>query len=219
MISKVKHYYEVYGLKIKSDIELPELIKSDGLDYEINIFVGNTPNDVLKSIEQGRNLYLDYKKIWFNIKLVGTYLIYNGNTIVVDRCANSDVEDVKAYLLGSALGLMLFQRNTLAIHGGTVVINNKTLTLVGDSGSGKSTLTTALRLNKHLFMADDVSVINDSLMVNSSYPQQKLCKDTMLKLGYKLSEFKKIDDDREKYKVPVGRENFVSKPIKNGGNL
>ncbi|CUU46373.1 hypothetical protein [Clostridium beijerinckii] len=216
MSSKVEHYYEVYGLKIKSDIELPELIKSDGLDYEINICVGNTPNDVLKSIEQGRNLYLDYKKIWFNIKSVGTYLIYNGNTIVVDRCANSEAEDVKAYLLGSALGLMLFQRNTLAIHGGTVVINNKTLTLVGDSGSGKSTLTTALRLHKHLFMADDVSVVNDNLMVNSSYPQQKLCKDTMLKLGYKLSEFKKIDDDREKYKVPVVRENFVSEPIKMG---
>ncbi|NSB16570.1 hypothetical protein [Clostridium beijerinckii] len=217
MISKdIEYYYEVYGLKIKSDIELPELTQSNGLDYEINICIGNTPIDVLKSIEQGRNLYLDYKEIWFNIKSVGTYLIYDGNTIVIDKYINSDIEDVKAYLLGSALGLILFQRNTLAIHGGTVVINNRTLTIVGDSGTGKSTLTTALRLHKHLFMADDVSVISDNLMINSSYPQQKLCKDTMLKLGYKLSEFKRIDDDREKYKIPVVREEFISEPVKMG---
>ncbi|WP_026889088.1 hypothetical protein [Clostridium beijerinckii] len=217
MISKdIEYYYEVYGLKIKSDIELPELTQSNGLDYEINICIGNTPIDVLKSIEQGRNLYLDYKEIWFNIKSVGTYLIYDGNTIVIDKYINSDIEDVKAYLLGSALGLILFQRNTLAIHGGTVVINNRTLTIVGDSGTGKSTLTTALRLHKYLFMADDVSVISDNLMINSSYPQQKLCKDTMLKLGYKLSEFKRIDDDREKYKIPVVREEFISEPVKMG---
>lgn len=135
---------------------------------------------------------------------------------MIDKYINSDIEDVKAYLLGSALGLILFQRNTLAIHGGTVVINNRTLTIVGDSGTGKSTLTTALRLHKHLFMADDVSVISDNLMINSSYPQQKLCKDTMLKLGYKLSEFKRIDDDREKYKIPVVREEFISEPVKMG---
>lgn len=35
MISKdIEYYYEVYGLKIKSDIELPELTQSNGLDYE-----------------------------------------------------------------------------------------------------------------------------------------------------------------------------------------
>lgn len=216
MVSKdIKYYYEVYGLKIKSDIKLPELVESNDANYEINICIGITPIDVLKSIEQGRNLYINCEEIWFNIKSVGTYLIYNGNTIVVDKDIDADIEDVKAYLLGSALGMILFQRNTLAIHGGTVVINNKTLTIVGDSGAGKSTLTTALRLHKYLFMADDVSVINDNLMINSSYPQQKLCKDTMLKLGYELSKFKKIDDDREKYKIPV-KEDFISKPVKMG---
>ena len=216
MVSKdIKYYYDVYGLKIKSDIELPELIESNDVNYEINICIGIAPSNVVKSIEQGRNLYLNCKEIWFNIKSIGTYLIYNGNTIVVDKDANAGIEDVKTYLLGSALGMILFQRNTLAIHGGTIVINNKTLTIVGESGAGKSTLTTALRLNKYLFMADDVSVINDNLMINSSYPQQKLCKDTMLKLGYELNQFKKIDDDREKYKIPL-KEDFISKPVKMG---
>lgn len=211
----IKYYYEAYGLKIKSVIELPELIQSNDSNYEINICIGTTPSDVLRSIEQGRNLYINYEEIWFNIRSVGTYFIYNGNTIIVDKNINADIEDVKAYLLGSALGMILFQRNTLAIHGGTVVINNKTLTIVGDSGAGKSTLTTALRLHKYLFMADDVSVIDDNLMVNSSYPQQKLCKDAMLKLGYELSKYKKIDDDREKYKIPI-KEEFISKPVKMG---
>lgn len=216
MASKnIKYYYDVYGLKIKSDIELPELLKSNDVNYEINICTGITPINIVKSIEQGRNLYLNCKEIWFNIKSVGTYMLYNGNTILVDKDAKADIEDVKAYLLGSALGMILFQRNTLAIHGGTIVINNKTLTIVGESGAGKSTLTTALRLNKYLFMADDVSVINDNLMINSSYPQQKLCKDTMLKLGYELNQFKKIDDDREKYKIPL-KEDFISKPVKMG---
>jgi hypothetical protein len=216
MISNdIKYYYEVYGLKIKSDIELPELLKSNDANYEINICTGIAPIKVLKNIEQGRNIYLNCKEIWFNIKAVGTYLIYNGNTVVVDKNINADIEDVKAYLLGSALGMLLFQRNTLAIHGGTIVINDKTLTIVGDSGAGKSTLTAALRLKKYLFMADDVSVVNDNLMINSSYPQQKLCEDTMLKLGYKLKQFKKINNDREKYNILV-KEDFISKPVKMG---
>ncbi|OOM09345.1 hypothetical protein [Clostridium saccharobutylicum] len=218
MISKdIKYYYKVYGLKIKSDIEFPELLESNDVNYEINICIGITPSNVLDSIKQGRNLYLssNCKEIWFNIKSVGTYLIYNGNTIVVDKNANADIEDLKAYLLGTALGMVLFQRNTLAIHGGTIVVNNKTLTIVGYSGVGKSTLTTALRLNKYLFMADDISTINDNFTINSSYPQQKLCKDTMLRLGYELNKFKKIDDDREKYKIPV-RKDFISKPVKMG---
>lgn len=216
MISKdIEYYYEVYGLKIKTDFEIPELLKSNDVNYEINICTGITPINVLKSIEQGINIYLNYKEIWFNIKYVGTFLIYNGNTIIVDKDKNADIEDIKAYLLGTALGMILFQRNTLAIHGGTIVINNKTLTIIGEPGAGKSTLTTALRLNNHLFMADDVSVINDNFMMNSSYPQQKLCKDTMLKLGYSLNQFKKIDDDREKYKIPV-KEDFVSRPVKIG---
>lgn len=211
----IEYYYKVYGLKIKSDIEMPELLKSNDVNYEINICTGIASGGVLKSIEQGKNVYINYKEIWFNIKSVGTFLIYNGNTIVVDKDENADIEDVKAYLLGSAFGMILFQRDTLAIHGGTIVINNKTLTIIGDQGTGKSTLTTALRLNKYLFMADDVSVINDNFMMNPSYPQQKLCKDTMLKLGYRLNQFKKIDDDREKYKVPV-KEDFISKPVTMG---
>lgn len=217
MTDEINHYYEVYGLKIKSYIELPELLKSNDVNYEINICRGITPINILNSIEQGRNLYLSLncKEIWFNIRSIGTYLIYNGNNIVVDKDIDANLEDVKAYLLGSALGMILFQRNTLAIHGGTTVINNKTLTIVGDSGSGKSTLTAALRLKKYLFVADDVSVINDNLMINLSYPQQKLCKDTMLKLGYDINKFKKIDDDREKYKIPV-KKDFVYEPVRMG---
>lgn len=207
-----KYYYKLYGINIESQIELKELIKSNKSENDVKISYGNVPNDVIVLMEQGCRGYCTEKIMWFEVENVAVYYVSNGNNIIVQAYKNCSIYDIKTYLLGTALGMLMIQRNSVAIHGGTIVVDNKAITIVGDTGAGKSTLTSGLRIKGYPFMADDVSVLSES-MVNFSYPQQKLCKDAMKSFGYDLNDYTMIDDDREKYVVPV-KDNFIMKPMK-----
>lgn len=203
-----KFYYKLYGLNIESEVECKELIKSEKTDDDIKIYFGKAPEDVYDLIKQGYIVHSTEKIMWLYVEDVAIYYVFDGENIVIDKQQdNVDEYDLKAYLLGTALGMILIQRNLIAIHGGTILVDNKAITIVGDSGAGKSTLTSALRLKGYPFMADDVSVLSGN-KVNFSYPQQKLCKDTVEKLGYNTDDYNMIDDDREKYAIPV-RDNFI----------
>ena len=203
-----KFYYKLYGLNIESEVECNELIKSEKSNDDIKISFGKVPENIKKLIKKDWFGYTTDKIMWLYIEDVAIYYIFNGTNIIIEKQQdNVDMYDIKAYLLGTALGIILIQRNSIAIHGGTILIDNKAITIVGDSGAGKSTLTSALRIKGYPFMADDVSVLSDN-KVNFSYPQQKLCRDAMKKLGYDIKNYNMIDDDREKFAIPV-KDNFI----------
>lgn len=153
--------------------------------------------------------------MWFHIKDLATYHIYNGDTIIVDPCENADQQLIKVYILGSVLGMVLLQKNIVAIHGGSIVMNNKGCVFTGDKGAGKSTLTTALRLKGYKFISDDVASINigDINTINPGFAYQKLCDDAMVKLGYDTSKFEPFRSDFNiKYIVPA-LDSFVDKEV------
>lgn len=203
-----KFYYKLYGLNIESEVECKELIKSEKSDDDIKVYFGKAPDEVYDLIKQGCIGYSTENIMWMYVKDIAIYYVFDGKNIIIEKQQNNvDVKDIKAYLLGTALGMILIQRNIIAIHGGTILVDNKAITIVGDCGAGKSTLSSALRIKGYPFMADDVSVLTGN-KVNFSYPQQKLCKDAMKKLGYNLKNYNMIDDDREKYAIPV-KDNFV----------
>ena len=99
----------------------------------------------------------------------------------------------------------MIQRDIVAIHGGTIVIDNKAIILTGNRGAGKSTLTTGLRLKGYPFISDDVAAIEikDNIpMVKHGFPYQKLCSSAMDKLGYdKEKYFSFMSDTEIKYLV------------------
>lgn len=204
-----KFYYKLYGLNIESEIECPELIKSKKSNDDIKIIFGKVPDSVFELMNQGCNGYCTQKIMWFNICNVAIYYVYEGKQIIIQTYDDACDYKVKAFLLGTALGMLLIQRNIIAIHGGTVLVGNKAITIVGDSGAGKSTLVSALRIKGYPFMADDVSTLYHN-MVNFSYPIQKLCKDTMINFGYDLNKYEMISIEREKYIIPIDK-NFVDK--------
>jgi hypothetical protein len=219
---KNKFAYKIYGLYIESEITTPELLTANTEEYnnpDIIISYGIMPENIKQTIHKGITHRFEKKEMWFSIKGVATYYIYNGSTIIVEPYENGNKEHVKAFLLGSAFGLLLIQRNTIAIHGGSIVINGQVLVFTGESGAGKSTLTAALREKGYSFLADDVSVIGQGkdgvLVVNPGYPQQKLCKDTMEKIGYSTSEFTRINDDRDKYAIPIAND-FIEESVSFG---
>lgn len=206
---KKTYIYRVYGLNIESDIIMPALIPIINTEHTIDVTIlcGKIPQEEEQGMVECINNKSNLKKISYVLEGVAGFYVASGNTIIVEPCDNADMEMVKTYLLGYTFGILLFQRNNIAIHGGTVVIGDRAIIFTGDSGAGKSTLTTTLRNKGYKIMSDDTSVtaIGDDKVpvVHAGYPEQKLCRDMLIKLGYNPDECKLIDKKREKYVIPV----------------
>lgn len=216
-----KFYYKVYGLIIESEFILSELVEVNEkeknnieLKVDVSIRQCKMPEIIKKSIENGIIHDFNKNECWFIIKDIGIYRMVNGNEIFVEDIGGN-FQDIKAFLLGSAFGCALIQRNLVAIHGSTILVKDKGVIITGHMGAGKSTLTSAFRAKGYKFLADDVSVTymdeNNKISTNPAYPQQKLCRDAAIKLGLDLDNLNIIDEERDKFAIP-SKESFIDLP-------
>ena len=215
--NKMKYYYKVYGLNIESEIKIQELIilnDENKANIDVTIYIDKMPESINTAKNQGILEGFRKNEMWFYIKDIATYYIKNGQEIIVEPYRDIHDHYIKTYILGSAFGLMLIQRNIVAIHGGSVLIDDKAIICTGDTGAGKSTLTSAFRLSGAKLIADDVSAIDmtDEINIYPAYPQQKLCGDAVRKLGYDTEDFIRIDEGRDKYAIPSESE-FINKSV------
>lgn len=213
---KEKYIYTAYELNIESEIFLPELLPLNDKEcdkIDVTISYGRVPDNVRKAVDEGKTFNFEKNKMWFFIKEVAVFYIYNGDRIIVDVCEGYNKDHLRLFLHGSSFGMLLIQKNNVAIHGSTLIIEGKSVIFTGLSGAGKSTLSVALRNKGYKFLSDDISAIGETsdgiFTVKPGFPQQKLCKDAMMKMGYNLDKFVKVNDDRDKYALPVG--SFFSK--------
>lgn len=208
--------YRVYGLNIKSEIEIREFIKLDNLledHIDINYQYGSMPKRCYELLRDEITDFYEKDEVWFHVKNVASYYICNGNKVIVEPCNNANKVIINIFLMCSCLGFIMLQRGKVAIHGGTVEANGKAIILTGNRGAGKSTLSTALRLKGYKFISDDVAAIdiNNDVVVNHGFQYQKLCKDAMNKFGYNEDEVTSFKSDTEmKYIVPVNSEFIYS---------
>ena len=204
----------VYGLNIKSEIEIDEFQKRDIIieDKIVNIKNGIMSNEIKDDILKGIHIKLSKDKIWFHIVNIATYYITNGEEVIVEIVEGADMQLMKVYLMCSCLGFIMLQRDMVAIHGGVIDIDDKAVIFTGDRGAGKSTLTTALRERGYKFLSDDVASIKIDKVpyVMPGFPYQKLCKSAMDKFRYDKKSFTYFMSDKEiKYIVPA-KEEFIS---------
>lgn len=206
-----KYLYTAYELNIESEIILPELLPlkdKECIKSDVCISYGKVSEDIRQAIEEGATFNFEKNKMWFFIKGVAVYYIYNGSNIIVDRCEDYNKDYLKIFLLGSAFGMLFIQRNNVAIHGSSLIIDEKSVIFTGLSGAGKSTLSVTLRNKGYKFLTDDICAIGETLdgnfTVKPGFPQQKLCKDAMIKMEYDIDKFVRVNDDRDKYALPVG---------------
>lgn len=217
--SNRNYSYSIYGLKVKSEIMISELmsLEKDILEgYDVEICLGTIPELIHNLKVKLKNYEASENEITFHVDRIAKYYISEGKKIIIEPDKDASLDDIKIYLLGSAFGALLIQRDSIAIHGGALVVGDRAVVFTGDMGAGKSTITSAFRLKGYSFLADDVSVITpvkgELPKVNPGYPQQKLCMDAMVRFGYNPERFKKVDIDRNKFAIPVYND-FVKEPV------
>lgn len=211
-------FYKIYNLIIRSELLLnSSLIISNPIEnnYDVEILFGEITKDDEKLLYNYGIFKYYENRISITIKDVASYDIINGRKIVIEPVENADINEISKYTCGSCLGLLLLQRNTIALHGGALCINDSGVVISGNIGAGKSTLVANFINMGYPFLSDDVSAIirseNNKNYITHSFPQQKLCKNTALSLGYDLSKLYQIDKIKDKYYSPI-ISNFSTTP-------
>ncbi len=205
--------YRSFGLNIQSNFEIPELPVSDFETPEITIQYGKNPT-ILSNI-LGKGVLYQAKKNDFLFKLdtVGSYRVQNGNSITVEQLNNSTQDEIRLFLLGSAFGALIHQRNLLPFHGSAVVINEKAIVIGGASGAGKSSLAATLIRRGYKLLSDDISVIkleNRKAIVFPGIPHLKLWHDVMKKLEEDIDSYQRVRPTLLKYRKPA-EDQFLNK--------
>jgi hypothetical protein len=204
--------YQLFGLRIRSEIPLPELFPVQRLgDPEVIISRGSIP-----AIQPKSGLQADGDGLLLNISDVARYQIQDGDKIIVDPAPNVPDRNVRLYLLGSAFGALLHQRGLLPLHANAIEIDGKAVAFMGPSGSGKSTLAAWFHDHGYRILADDVCVVGfDELSMPTAkpgLPRLRLWKKALEASGRDSADYHRAWEGSEqwdKFDVPLGQSSVV----------
>ena len=186
--------YRLFGLAVRSDLELPELPASQ-FDGEPDVTIRRGYGD------GGSRIAIDG---------IAAFTVAEGSIIRVAAARDASPRNVRLYLLGSAMGLLLHQRGLLPLHANAVEVDGRAIAFMGPSGSGKSTLAAWFHDHGYHVVADDVCVIrflNEGPFVCPGLPRLRLWKEALEASGRNPAHFSRSyagDDDWDKFDVPLG---------------
>lgn len=208
---KTCYYYRLYNLNIKSDFYLSELSHSEypGLNnIDVNIICGKCPESI-SNIKVSNYYYtVSDKEAIFTTNECGKFYIKNGDTIIIEPIEIPNYQHLKSYLLSRSFAILLFQRNTVALHGSSILFDDKAYIFCGQSGAGKSTLSAGLTLKGYDLFSDDLSVIdfdNNKPLIHCGFSHNKLCEDTMKYFNISSENLIKVDNFANKYALPTSK--------------
>lgn len=188
--------YRLYGLNLASEIELPELAPAKGDRTDVSIVLAP------RAFSCGDDV--------MDIEGVASYRVPDRHRIEVHVCTGSLWAQLRLFLLGSAMAMILYRRGVFALHANAVVVEGGTWAFAGESGAGKSTLALWMSNRDYPLLADDVCAIDDrdggNLMVFGGVPRLRLWEDAVLREGLAPGELPRSfpgDDDYRKYDVSI----------------
>ena len=210
-------HYTSYGLTIASALALPELPQDtttpadSAPDVTID-FGAIDPAGLPNGNQLGPFLWVTDDALWLQVPEVARFQISLGKRITIDPAPGIDEDSLRVFLLGSALGALLFQRGYLVLHGNAIRIGGQCMICVGHSGAGKSTLAAGFLQRGYEILADDVVPVDDTGAALPGFPRIKLWQDTATRLGIETAGLRRIRPQTEKFNYPL-HERFTDRPL------
>lgn len=216
----------LYGLRVRSDFPLPDLLPWSGDDRPVDLSIrlgevpsrlsdGPTGHSLVQVAEDGR--------CRFALPMVAAYLVSaDGRDIVIAPADKGDDTAIRTFLFGTVLAIVLQRRGLLPLHASCVRVGDKAVAFAGDSGVGKSTLAAILWKRGYQPLTDDITVVD----VNApggpaalpSFPRLKLWRDSLNHLGHRAEGLEAVRPSLDKYQLPV-KESFCAAPLPLAGLL
>lgn len=211
--------YALCGLKVVSDLSLPELLPwaGDEREADVEIRLGDVPRQLDAPVHEGPLLQVGGDgSCRYVIPGVAEFYLQGGRRITLRPLMAPDAADIRLFLLGSVFGFLCHQRGLLPLHAGCVEIDGKAVAFAGPSGVGKSTLTAAFLRQGFRVLADDITVVDVAApggpTVLPSFPRIKLWHDVMGGLGLSPDGLERIRPQLQKFQLPLV-EGFRKEPL------
>ncbi|HCY86528.1 MAG TPA: hypothetical protein DHV36_15450 [Desulfobacteraceae bacterium] len=204
--------YCAFGLSIASEISFPDMLPVEGRP-DIFIRYGRLPKRIPNARVTGLQCEVGPGAFLLRVGGIAGYYVTEGRYIIVQREAGATDEEVLLFLMGSAMGALLHQRNILPLHAGAVRLDGGAVLFMGLSGIGKSTMVARFQDRGYSIMADDVCAVTidggKSAAVAPGFPLLKLGADVLKKLDKRREGLRRVrlENDFKKYFVPFDHRN------------
>lgn len=192
----------LFGLTIASDLPLPGLVPA----------AEEAPVDVW--IRRGRL----GEEADLVVSEAGSFAVRNGREIIVDAPDDMPERNVRLYLLGSAMGLLLHQRGLFPLHANAVAVGGRAIAVAGASGSGKSTLAAWFSRQGLDLIGDDVVALKptpEGMIAMPGPPRVRLWRQSLDRfgLGSEGLEQSYVDAGYDKWDLPVKASPLTSQEL------
>ncbi len=199
-----RNAYWAYGLRIHAELDCPELPSHSEPDGNPDLTIRLLPQSA-RAMEPLENGYYEIQPGVFRLAAAGVaqYRVESGRQILIEPVAGAALEKVRLFLLGSAMGALLYQRGLFPLHGSAVETPWGAMVFVGAQGAGKSTLAAEFHRRGFRLLSDDVCAVEaaaDLLRILPAPAQFRLCADAFEQLGSPAGGRFDVD----KFVVPMG---------------
>jgi hypothetical protein len=187
------YYYWVYGLEITSNLEIPALpplptFKEHHRKPDITISFDPKIAD-FDRYGSPHLIYVDFneeKGVLFD-RRYGLFILTEGREVLIQPSEKQDLDQIRLYILGTILTVLLYQRGILALHGSAMAIGDQVVGVIAPSGTGKSSTAAALYKRGHRLLSDDAIAIvfkDGGYWVYPGYPRLKISEEVAACLDY-----------------------------------
>jgi hypothetical protein len=191
------------GLNVISDIQLPEweIFETGDADGspDVRIVLGDAPPESFTP-------HIGADSYCFQVEAVGAYRVQHGDSIQVAVQSKVGMREVRLFLLGTAWGVLCYQRGILALHASVVEVTGEAVAFCGVSGAGKSTMAAWLMDQGYPLIADDLCRFDISGTRPGVYPaapRLKLWRDALEHFNRDTGDLERDHFRMDKYHLPV----------------
>ena len=199
-------FYRISGLSVASEIGLPGLIAgTPEPEPQVTIRLGPVPESLPEPTASGPTWQIAGKQFLLRIPDIARFLLNDGSEIVFAPETAAGAVDIPIFILGSAFGILLHQREQIVLHASAVRVGDQAVLFCGPSGAGKSTMAAALAQCGYPLVSEDVCAItaagSGAPMVFPDGRQLKLWAQTIDKLELAERRGARVRASLEKFYV------------------
>ncbi|MFA6218475.1 MAG: hypothetical protein WC692_01715 [Erythrobacter sp.] len=171
------HHYAHSGLSLTSQVELPEWD-----DFAADVAAGAPDVTIALSDERAPAFPADGSThvrgdtAGFCIAGVGCWKLERGRAITLYPGLAADPRELRLFTLGSAWGLLGYQRGHAMWHGSAIEIGGRAVLFCGDAGEGKSTMAAAMVATGAALVADDLGRVEPGVGGAAIHPSSARIK-------------------------------------------
>lgn len=199
--------YFAFGLRIKSEVALPELAPFARDDFGAPDVTIRFDTIEVPDVTPAGSLRIAGEDVFLTVESTAHFRVRGGREIALSPLPGASERNVRLFLLGSAFGILCHRRGLLPLHANAVVADGKAVAFAGRTGVGKSTLAAHFQSRGFEILCDDVCVISfddaGRPLAWPGLPRLKLWRDAVEALGHDSENLERAIDGMEKFHVPL----------------